>query len=144
MVELALPDDGGYALCGYCGMKPGNSGIVYVPYIPKQIVETDEEREARVKRERAGKKFAKVKLSYPDANKRGKRGEIVGSKVEDGKQMHCLNIELVNTCSPNGCMTWIGVLKSKDTYKDVWFNEDELENFEEYDENGEQQRKSNT
>ena len=124
------------SLLGYRGMKPGNDGIIYVPYVPVQIHETDEEREARIKRERAGKKFAKVKLSYPHVNKRGKHGEIVGSKVEDGKLMHCLSIELVNTCSPDGYMSLIGVVKSKDTYKDVWFCEDELEKFEEYDDNG--------
>ena len=112
------------------------SGIVYSSYIPIQITETDEEREARIKRERAGKKFAKVKLSHSDPHKRGKRGEIVTSKIENGKQMHCLNIEVINTCSKDGCYSWVGVIKSKDTYKDVWFYEDELENFEEYDCNG--------
>ncbi len=117
-------------------MKPENAEIIYVPYIPVQMHETDEEREARIKRERAGKKFARVKLSYPHANKRRKHGEIVDSKVEDGKLMYCLNIEIVNTCSKDGFMSLIGVVKSKDTYKNVWFYEDELEKFETYDDNG--------
>lgn len=124
------------SLLGYRGMKPGNGGIVYMPYLPVQRVETEEEREARVKRERAGKKFARVKLGHPDPCKRHKRGEIVASKLEDGKRAHCLSIELINTCSKDGCYSLVGVMKSKDTYKDVWFYEDELENFEEYDSNG--------
>ena len=139
--------DNDYILLGYKGnsnssfiCKEGkvyrNSGVVYSSYIPIQIIETDEERKARIKRERAGKKFAKVRLSHPDTHKRGKRGEIVDSKVENGKQMHCLNIEIINTCTKNGSCSWIGFIKSKDTYKDIWFYEDELECFEEYDSNG--------
>ncbi len=43
MAELAVPNyNGEYVLCGYRGKKPVNSGIVYIPYIPKQIIETDE------------------------------------------------------------------------------------------------------
>ena len=34
MTELMLPDDCGYALCGYRGTKPESSCIVYAPYIP--------------------------------------------------------------------------------------------------------------
>ena len=62
MVELTSQNDIDYVLCGYRGNKSVFEGIVYAPYIPKQIVETDEEREARVKRDRAGKSYAKVKL----------------------------------------------------------------------------------
>ena len=97
----------------------------------------EKERRERREYERLRKKFATVKLSNEDCRKRGKRGEIVASKVEGGIQMHCLNIELIDTCSKNGCHTLIGVIKSDETYKDIWFMEDELENFEKYDENGE-------
>lgn len=126
-----------YILLGFKGTEKPECGIVHVTDLPMMIIETDEERSARVKRERAGKKFARVKLSNEDCRKRGKRGEIVASKVENGKQLHCLNIELINTCSKNGHRTLLGVFKSKDTYNDIWFMEDELENFEKYDENGE-------
>lgn len=122
-----------YALCGYHGMKPGDCGIVYLPYIPKQIVETDEEREARVKRKRAGKSYARVKLSNDNPHYRYKRGEIVDKDPLNKKI--CLEIEMVNICYKNGCQTWIGVTYPHG-YKKIWFNEDELECFEHYDENG--------
>ena len=77
-----------YSLCGYRGMKPGNCGIIYVPYIPKQIVETDEEREARAKRERAGKSYAKVKLTNNNPQYRYKRGEIVDKDLTNKR--YCL------------------------------------------------------
>ena len=123
-----------YALCSYREKKPGNSGIIYVQYIPKQIVETDEEREARVKRERAGKSYAKVKLSNDNPQYRCKRGEIIDRDLTNKR--YCLEIETVNTCSKNGHSTWIGVMYPHG-YKKIWFNEDELSNFETYDENGE-------
>lgn len=126
-------ESSGYVLWGYRGKKPENSGIIYVPYIPKQIVETDEEREARVKRERAGKSYAKVKLSNSNPHYRCKRGEIVG-KDPLAKKI-CLEIETWNYCSKDGRMTWVGVLKSQ--YKKIWFDEDELTQFESFDENGE-------
>ena len=122
-----------YVLYGYCGKKPGNSGIVYVPYIPKQIVETDEEREARVKRERAGKSYAKVKLSNDNPRYRCKRGEIVDRDQENKR--YYLEIDTVNYCSKSGHTTWIGVMYPSG-YEKIWFNEDELSNFETYDENG--------
>lgn len=125
-----------YALCGYRGMKPGNCGIVYIPYIPKQIVETDEEREARVKHNRAGKSYAKVKLSNNNPRYRCKRGEIVDKDL--AAKRYCLEIETVNRCSENGYYTLIGVIYPHG-YEKIWFNEDELTNFESYDENGEQQ-----
>ena len=130
-------DNGYYVLAGFAGNKKASGEIIHIPYVPVMFVETDEERTARNKREHTGKKFATVKLSNEDCRKRGKRGEIVVSKVEGGIQMHCLNIELIDTCSKNGCHTLIGVIKSDKTYKDIWFMEDELENFEKYDENGE-------
>ena len=122
-----------YALCGYHGKKPGNSGIIYVPYIPKQIVESDEEREARIKRNRAGKSYAKVKLSNINPHYRCKRGEIVDKDLLAKKI--CLEIETWNYCSKDGRMTWVGVARSQ--YKKIWFDEDELTQFESFDENGE-------
>ena len=112
-------DNGDYVLASFAGNKKASGEIIHVPYVPVMFVETDEERTARNKRERAGKGFASVKLSNEDCRKRGKRGEIVASKVENGKQLHCLNIELINTCSKNGCHTLIGVIKSNKTYKDI-------------------------
>ena len=134
MEELTIPDnsDNNYVLCGYRGTKPENSGIVYAPFIPKQIVETDEEREARVKRSRAGKSYAKVKLSNSNPQYRCKRGEIVDRDPLNKKV--CLEIETWNTCTESGHMTWVAVMPSQ--YKKIWFDEDELENFETYDENG--------
>ena len=114
-------------LCGYRGTKPAFAGIVYAPYIPKQIVETDEELEARVKRSRAGKSYAKVKLSNSNPHYRCKRGEIV-----DRDPLN--KIETWNTCTESGHMSWVAVMPSH--YKKIWFDEDELENFESYDENG--------
>ena len=133
MEELTLQNDSDYVLCGYRGNKPENSCIVYAPYIPKQIVETDEAREARVKRSRAGKSYAKVKLSNSNQHYRCKRGEIVDRNQLNKKV--CLEIETWNTCTKNGHMTWVGVIGSHHNKK-IWFDEDELENFESYDENG--------
>lgn len=122
-----------YTCHGYHGMKPGNCGIIYAPYIPMQIVETDEAREARVKRKRAGKSFAKVKLSNDNPHYRRKRGEIV-DKDPLTKKIY-LEIETVNTCDKNGYQTLIGVIYPHG-YEKIWFNEDELSNFETYNENG--------
>ena len=131
-MKLTLQDGSDYVLCGYRGNKPENSCIVFAPYIPKQIVETDEEREARVKRNRAGKSYAKVKLSNINPHYRCKRGEIV-ERDQLNKKV-CLEIETWNTCTEIGHMTWVAVMPSQ--YKKIWFNEDELENFETFDENG--------
>lgn len=122
-----------YACCDYHGKKLGDCGIIYVPYIPKQIVKTDEERDAIVKRERAGKSYAKVKLSNDNPHYRHKRGEIVDKDPLTKKI--CLEIETVNTCDKNGCQTLIGVIYPHG-YEKIWFNEDELSNFETYDDNG--------
>lgn len=134
MTELTITDnyDSDYVLCGYRGTKSAFAGIVYVPYIPMQIVETDEEREARVKHSRASKSYAKVKLSNNNPHYRCKRGEIVVRDPLDKKV--CLEIETWNTCTESGHMTWVAVMPSQ--YKKIWFDEDELENFESYDENG--------
>ena len=133
MVELTSQNNSDYVLCGYRGTKPESSCIVYAPYIPKQIVETDEEREARVKRDRAGKSYAKVKLSNSNPRYRCKRGEIVDRDQLNKKV--CLEIETWNICTESGHMTWVAVIGSRYNKK-IWFNEDELENFESYDENG--------
>lgn len=122
-----------YVLYDYCGKKPVDSGIIYVPYIPKQIVETDEEREARIKRNRAGKSYEKVKLSNSNPRYRCKRGEIVDKDPLTKKI--CLEIETWNYCSEDGCMTLVAVTRSH--YKKIWFDEDELTQFESFDENGE-------
>ena len=121
MTELTITDnyDSDYVLCGYRGTKPVNAGIVYAPYIPKQIVETDEEREARVKRNRAGKSYAKVKLSNSNPRYRCKRGEIVVRDPLDKKV--CLEIETWNTCTESGHTTWVAVMPSQ--YKKIWFYE---------------------
>ena len=133
MVELTSQNDSDYVLCGYRGNKTENSCIVFAPYIPKQIVETDEEREARVKRDRAGKSYAKVKMSNVNPQYRCKQGEIVDRDPLNKKV--CLEIETFNSCSKDGHMTWVAVTRR--FYKKIWFDEDELENFETYDENGE-------
>lgn len=132
MTELTLQNNSDYALVGYCGKKPENSGIIHVPFIPIQIIETDEEREARVKRDRAGKSYAKVKMSNSNPHYRCKRGEIVDRDLLNKKV--CLEIETFNYCSKDGHMTWVGTTRSHN--KKIWFDEDELENFETYDENG--------
>ena len=132
MTELTITDNSDYVLCGYRGTKPESSCIVYAPYIPKQIVETDEEREARVKRDRAGKSYAKVKLSNSNPHYRCKRGEIVDRDMLNKKV--CLEIETWNTCTESGHMTWVAVMPSQ--YKKIWFNEYELENLETFDDNG--------
>ena len=123
-----------YVLCSYHRKKPRNSGVIYIPYIPKQIVETDEEQEARIKRNRAGKSYAKVKLSNSNSHYRCKRGEIVDS--DPTNKRYCLEIETVNSCSKNGYYTLIGVIYPHG-YEKIWFDEDELTNFETYNENGE-------
>lgn len=116
-------------------MKPGNGDIVYMPYIPVQIVETQEEMQARLRREHAGKMFARVKRANENPHYRSKRGEVVKTMTSDGgKKLFCLNIETVNTCSKNGFMTLVGVMKS--SYVDIWFPEDDLTDFEVYDKDG--------
>lgn len=132
MTELTLKNDSDYVLCGYRGNKPVFEGIVYAPYIPMQIVETDEERETRVKHSRAGKSYAKVKLSNSNPHYRCKRGEIVDRDLLNKK--FCLEIETWNTCTESGHMTWVAVMPSQ--YKKIWFDKDELTDFEVYDENG--------
>lgn len=113
-----------YYLLGYKGMKSGNEGIVYMPYIPLQIVETDEQREARLKRERAGKTYARVKRSHPDLHCQGRRGEILDTEISGTKKKYLLQINVSTG------FNW----KSK--LKNVWFNAEDLEEFEIYDKDG--------
>lgn len=116
-------------------MKPGDEGIIYMPYIPAQHVETVEEMQERLRKERAGKMFARVKMANDNAKLRSKRGEVISEMVSaSGKKMFCLRIETVNTCSKNGFMTLLGVMKN--CYIGVWFPEDALTDFEVYDKDG--------
>ena len=115
----------------FVGKKPAKSEIVYCNYIPCHRVETPEQREARLKRERANKRFAKVKLSNANSHYRHKRGQI----VESGNGKSCLEIETVNTCTPSGCHTLVGVVYPHG-YEKIWFDDSELENFESYDGEG--------
>lgn len=121
----------GYKLVGFVGKKPANSGMTYCNYIPFQRVESDEQRDVRLKRERANKRFAKVKLSNANAHHRGKRGRILDS----GNGKSCLEIETVNSCTPSGCHTLVGVVYPHG-YEKIWFDDSELENFESYDGEG--------
>lgn len=121
----------GYKLVGFVGKKPADSGMVYCNYIPFQRVESDEQRNVRLKRERANKRFAKVKLSNVNAHHRGKRGRILDS----GNGKSCLEIETVNSCTPSGCRTLVGVVYPHG-YEKIWFDDSELENFESYDGEG--------
>lgn len=107
-----------------------NSGIVYSKYVP--IILSQEEWKKREKKNRAGKTYAKVKKSNPNPSYRCKRGQIV-DKSPSG---YCLEIETVNTVSDSGFSTLIGVIYPHG-YEKIWFNADEVEDFETYDENGE-------
>ena len=102
---------------GYKGMKPGNCGIVYMPYIPVQLA-------SMRKRKVTGKTFARVSLEHPDPRIRCKEGEILETREENGKKLYCLYIEKINICSKNGFTTWIGVVKSDETYSKEWVSED--------------------
>ena len=111
-----------------------NSGIVFSKYVP--IILSPEEWEKREKMNRAGKTYAKVKKSNPNPFHRCKRGQVV-DKSPTG---YCLEIETVNRMD-NGFSTLIGVLYPHG-YEKIWFNADEVENFESYDENGELKNES--
>ena len=114
--------------------KPGNSGIVYYNYIPKTL--TEEEWEKRDREFRAGKTYAKVSLKHPDPYCRGKRGIIWDSYVFNGEEQCLLEIETVNRVCENGFSTLVGVTYPTG-YTKIWFPKNILEDFEEYDENGE-------
>lgn len=125
-----LVKDSAFAIGKFNETKPGNSGIVYCNYFPKQLTEEEWEKHEKIKR--AGKTYAKVKKSNPNPSYRCKRGQI----VEKSPTGYCLEIETVNTVSDSGFSTMIGVLYPHG-YKKIWFNADEVEDFESYDENGE-------
>lgn len=110
--------------------RPANTGITYCNYVPVQL--TEEEWEKRRKQNRAGKTYAKVKRSNPNPAYRCKRGQV----VEMSPTGYCLEIETVNTMNDSGFSTLIGVTYPHG-YKKIWFNADEVEDFESYDENGE-------
>ena len=118
-----------HVLCEYNGKKPVNSGIIHVPYVPMTL--SPEEWEKRERMNRAGKSYAKVKKSNPNPSYRCKRGQVV-DKSPTG---YCLEIETVNTVSDSGFSTWIGVIYPHG-YEKIWFDNDEVEDFETYDENG--------
>ena len=109
--------------------RPASTGIVYCNYVPKQL--TEEEWEKREKMKRAGKTYAKVKRSNPNPAYRCKRGQV----VEKSPTGYCLEIETVNRTDERGFSTLVGVLYPHG-YKKIWFNADEVEDFESYDENG--------
>lgn len=106
-----------------------NSGIVYYNYVPVQL--TEEEWEKREKMNRAGKTYAKVKRSNPNPSYRCKRGQVV-MQTSTG---YCLEIETVNRTWEDGHHTLVGVTYPHG-YKKIWFDTDEVEDFETYDENG--------
>jgi len=124
-----LVKDSAYAIGKFNEAKPGNTGIVYCNYVPVQL--TEEEWKKREKQKRAGKTYAKVKRSNPNPAYRCKRGQV----VQQSPTGYCLEIETVNTMNDSGFSTWIGVVYPHG-YKKIWFNADEVEDFEEYDENG--------
>lgn len=128
-----LVKDSAYAIGKFNETKPGNSEIVYCKYVPVQL--TEEEWERREKMDRAEKTYAKVKRSNPNPAYRCKRGQVVQQSPEG----YCLEIETVNTTNEEGFSTLIGVVYPHG-YKKIWFNADEVEDFESYDENGEQQK----
>ena len=133
LINDTQQQESNYSLLGYRGKKSVNSGVIYIPYIPAQIVETPVQQEARIKKERAGKTYAKVKLSNGNSHYRHKRGKVL--EYDPKTKKYCLEIETVNTCSENGHYTLIGVCYPHG-YEKIWFNEDELTNFEHYDANG--------
>lgn len=113
--------------------SPSN-GFVFCNYIPVNRVETDEQRMERIRRERAGRTFAKVKLSNSNPRYRDKRGLVLEMDISRGRIL--LEIETVNTCTTDGCHTLIGTLYPHG-YEKIWFDKDEVESMEEYDGNGE-------
>ena len=129
-----LVKDSAYAIGKFNETKPGNSGIVYCNYIPKQI--SHEEMEEIERKFRAGKTYAKVKLAHPNPSYRGKRGIIWETNFLNGEEQCLLEIETLNTTRENGCTTWIGVTYPTG-YTKIWFPKAVLEDFETYDENGE-------
>jgi hypothetical protein len=111
-------------------MSERNPGIVYCNYIPVTLL--PDELKKRERMNRAGKTYAKVKKSNPNPSYRCKRGQVIQQSPEG----YCLEIETVNRTDEEGFSTLIGVLYPHG-YEKIWFEHDEVEDFESYDENGE-------
>ena len=115
---------------GYKGMKPGNCGTVYMPYIPVQL--TPEQIEAMRKKEVAGKTFAKVSERHPDRRFSGKTGEVLDVKVEDGATKYLVRLNIYGNNSPNSrCWTAI-----KPAYVNEWIGEEFIDHVWSYDDSG--------
>lgn len=126
-----LPNN--YSLMGYKGMKPGNCGVVYMPYVPISI--TADEAEQLKKQKRANSTYVTISLDHPCANVRNKRGKVLDIRVTvDGVKTFCVLIDKINTCYKNGSHTFIGVPES--SYEEEWIDEKYITNIEAYDENG--------
>lgn len=124
-----------YQLVGYKGKHNGDTGIVYVPWVP--VMMSDEEAKKRRLEKYANKTFAKVKLSNSNSHYRGKECEILEAREDNGHKQYLLDIEVGNTCTESGCMTLVAYIKIDDSpyWKKIWFDEDEVE-LVHYDENG--------
>ena len=130
-----------YQLVGYKEKQNGDTGTVFMPYIP--VMMSDEETEKRHLAKYANKTFAKVKLSNGNAHYRGKECEILETKEDNGHKQYLLDIEVGNTCSKSGFHTLFAYIKTKDSpyWKKIWFDEDEVELIH-YDDNGKVIKKS--
>ena len=93
-IQLSAND---YQLVGYKEKQNGDTGTVFMPYIP--VMMSDEETENRHLAKYANKTFAKVKQSNGNAHYRGKECEILETKEDNGHKQYLLDIEVGNTCS---------------------------------------------
>lgn len=125
-----LVKDSGSAIGKFNEAKPENTGIVYCNYVPMTL--SEEEWKKREREFRANKTYARVKRSNPNPAYRCKRGQV----VEKSPTGYCLEIETVNTMNDSGFSTLVAVTYPHG-YRKIWFNADEVEDFESYDENGE-------
>ena len=137
-IQLSVND---YQLVGYKEKQNGDTGTVFMPYIP--VMMSDEETEKRHLAKYANKTFAKVKQSNGNAHYRGKECEILETKEDNGHKQYLLDIEVGNTCSKSGSHTLVAYIKTKDSpyWKKIWFDEDEVELIH-YDDNGKVIKKS--
>lgn len=108
-------------------------GIMFLPYLPLCRTLTQEQWLDMEKRARAGKAFAKVRLSNPSPSYRCKRGEVKAVEAYKDERRVCLRIETVNICDEKGFMTLLGTSDRED----IWFGEAELHEFELYGSDGE-------
>lgn len=111
-----------------------NSGfdVIYCSYIPMTFTPSTWEKYER--KLRAEKSYATVSLKHPNPYYRGKRGTICGRK----EGMCLLEIETSSFTPKTGRnpWSWSRIKRYPDDYKKIWFSNDILETFEEYDENG--------